>query len=109
MRKDKFLYAVSLLILTVCLSFSTNSDRQQKHGPADGLVPDSITAKKIAEAIWLPVYGKEVLNQRPYSAKLVEDSVWIVTGVVKKPRPGGVAYIEIQKKDCKVLKVSHGE
>jgi hypothetical protein len=43
-------------------------------------VPDSITAKKIAEAVWLPLYGKEVLNQRPYSAKLIEDSIWIVTG-----------------------------
>lgn len=73
------------LILTVCPGFNTNSNRQQRHYPADGLVPDSITAKKIAEAVWLPLYGKEVLNQRPYSAKLIGDSVWVVKGVFKKP------------------------
>jgi hypothetical protein len=90
MKKDKFLYGVSILILTVCLSFNTNSNRQQRHTVPGGLVLDSITARKIAEAIWLQLYGKEVLNQRPYSAKLVKDSVWIVKGVFKKPHPGGV-------------------
>jgi hypothetical protein len=109
MKKVNFFYGVPLLILTICLSFNTNSNRQQRHITTDGLVPDSITAKKIAEAVWLPLYGKEVLNQRPYRAKLIKDSVWIVKGVFKKPHPGGVAYIEIQKQDCKVLKVSHGE
>ena len=86
--------------------------------PTDSLfadcIPNEETAKKIAEAIWLPIYGEEVLKQKPYEAELVND-IWIVKGSLYIPpyeNPkyfrGGTAYIEIQKRDCKVLKITHG-
>lgn len=76
-------------------------------------VPNEETAKKIAEAIWIPIYGEShILKQRPYSAELVND-IWIVKGLIPEPYRydpnirGGTAYIEIRKKDCKILKVTH--
>ncbi len=73
------------------------------------LVPDQETAVKIAEIIWLPIFGNDVLEEKPYLAELKNDSVWVVRGQMKKLQLGGVAYVEISKKDCQVLKVSHGK
>lgn len=84
-------------------------------------VPDSNADKKIAEEKWLAVYGKMVLDEKPYLVYLIGDSVWAVSGTLHPPSKidtingqviyhvtfGGSAYIEIRKKDCKVLKVIH--
>lgn len=72
-------------------------------------VPNAETAKNIAEAIWLPIYGNKIYNERPYVAALIGDSVWVVTGSISKKKRGGVAYIEIRKSNCEILKVSHGK
>lgn len=73
-------------------------------------VPDKETAIKIAEAIWFPIYGTKIYDSRPFVAKLKDNKIWIVEGTLKKEyNVGGVPYIEIQKKDCKVLKVTHGK
>lgn len=45
------------------------------------LIPDELTAKQIAEAIGLPIYGEKIKEQRPYKAKLLND-IWIVEGLV---------------------------
>lgn len=71
-------------------------------------VRDEPTAIKIAEAIWLPIYGNKVLDKKPFVAKLKDDEIWIVQGT-SKTQKGGVPYIEIRKSDCKVLKVTHGK
>ena len=91
-----------------------NDTTLRKHTVLRDYVPDEETAKKIAEAVWFPIYGEEVLKQKPYKAELVND-IWIVRGVPYIPpyeNPdafrGGTAYIAIQKRDCKVLKITHG-
>jgi hypothetical protein len=70
-------------------------------------VPDEVTAVKIAEAIWLPIYGAKIFKNRPFNARL-QKGVWIVEGTSYTEK-GGVPYIEIQQKDCKILKVIHGK
>jgi hypothetical protein len=77
--------------------------------PAGGFVPDAATAIKIAEAVWLPIYGKEVLNEKPYTARLIGKDVWVVEGSLRKGWDGGVAYIEISKRDGRILEVIHGK
>ncbi len=72
-----------------------------------GLVGDKETAVKIAEAIWLPMFGEIIYNSRPFVATL-HDSVWIVKGTLHAER-GGTPYIEISKKDCSILRVLHGK
>ena len=71
-------------------------------------VPNAETAIRVAEAIWLPIYGEKIYENKPFVAQLRDSSIWVVEGTPKTTK-GGVPYIEIQKSDCKILKVSHGK
>ncbi len=77
----------------------------------DGYVPNAGSAIKIAEIVWLNVYGEEIKDEKPFIAKLKDGKVWIVEGTFNGGMyaKGGVAYIEIQKSDGKILKVIHGK
>ena len=72
-------------------------------------VPDADTAVRIVEAIWFPIYAKDIYEDKPFVARLKSPDVWIVEGTLAKGRFGGVPYIEIQKSDCKILMVTHGK
>lgn len=82
-------------------------------------VPDAQTAIKIAEANWLPIYGEGINKNKPFKARLENNKIWIVEGTLPGANEvsgrsisvtvGGVPYIEIQKSDGKILKVTHGK
>jgi len=74
--------------------------------PKNGYVPDDKTAIKIAEAIWLPIFGNEIYNYKPYKAELIGGKIWKVYGTVHTDK-GGSPFAEIQKSDCKIIKVYH--
>ena len=76
--------------------------------PPEGYVPDAKTAKIIAEAIWVSIYGeKEIEAERPFVATL-KDGVWTVEGTYNSPAYfGGTAFIKISKKDGRVLQCYH--
>ncbi len=80
----------------------------------EDVVPDAETARRIAKVILLKIYGDDIYNQEPLKPVLIKDSIWVITGSFPEYKPGGplisggVAHIEIQKKDCKVLKIFHG-
>ena len=83
----------------------------EKHSyiPPDGFVPNKETAIRIAEAVLIPIYGKDVIEkEKPFTVKL-ENGVWIINGTLPRRMLGGVAEIEIVKKDGKILRVSHGK
>ena len=71
-------------------------------------VPNAETAIKVAEAIWLPIYGEGIYEKKPFKAEL-DNGIWIVKGSLPIGMKGGVPYMEIRKKDCKVLKITHGK
>lgn len=98
-----------ILVMLVSLGYIfAKEDKSNKMITID-YVPDAETAKKVAEAIWLPIYGNKIYSEKPYVVSLKGDSVWVVTGSISKNKTGGVAYIEIRKSDCKILKVIHGK
>ena len=104
MNKLIIVFGIAALLGTVLIpSNKCNNKVQQRN-----CVPDTTTAIKIAEETWLPIYGDDVLTQKPYRVTLVDDSIWIVKGTLHEEF-GGVAYIEINKHNCKVLKVTHGK
>lgn len=114
MRKKIILYLLSLFTISSLYSQGASEcSLKDTITKTRDYVPDEVTAKKIAEAIWLPIYGEKILKQSPYKATLVND-IWIVEGLVPEPyrnEPnyrGGTAHIEIRKSDCKILKVTHG-
>lgn len=77
------------------------------------IVPDSDTAARIAEAVAIPIYGKESIEgQKPLAATLRGD-VWIVVGTRRGSwlsRPvGGVVEVQINKIDGRIASISHGK
>ena len=70
-------------------------------------VPNEETAIKIAEAILIPIYGNEVLKKKPFTVRLINDKIWHVEGSMNLDELGGIPIIEIQKKDCKILSITH--
>jgi len=85
-------------------------DRNIRPGyiPKEGFVPDAKTAIKIAEAVWIPIYGQNIYKEKPYTVRL-KKGVWSVEGSLPGESKGGVAFILIQKSDGKILKVIHGK
>jgi hypothetical protein len=77
--------------------------------PKDGFVPDAETARKIAEAVWVPIYGQKQIDlEKPFIVTL-EGDVWSVEGDYPKEKNavGGAAIIRIRKKDGKILYLTH--
>ena len=104
---------VTVALLAPCLA---HAQEQQKpfYKPPSGFVPDSVTAVRIAVAVWTSIYGAKTIQwERPYVAKLAGE-VWFVRGSLPKPHckgcsvSGGVAEAEIAKSDGRILRVSHG-
>lgn len=113
--KKKIILSITgllLVLLTVKICRADNFNKAKMDNNINNLsidyVPNKETAEKVAEAIWLPIYGEKVYGQKPYDVSL-SNGVWIVKGTLPKGMRGGVAYIEINKKDCRVLKVIHGK
>lgn len=100
---------ILLFSINITRSKNNNSLLLNQNPEKDGYVPNEKTAMKVAEAIWLPIYGEQIYNEKPFHATLKNDSIWIVEGTLPEGTLGGTAYIEIQRKDCKVLKVIHGK
>lgn len=75
-----------------------------------GVVTNEDSAIKIAESILVNIYGDKILAQRPFKAKL-EGDIWKITGTFHCPKgvgcKGGVARIEINRKDSRVISVTH--
>jgi NTF2 fold immunity protein of polymorphic toxin system component len=88
----------------------------QSHTPKDGFVPDSITAVKIAEAVLIPVYGKEKIESEPPFKAVLENGVWTGDGTLYCPDgkggvtttcDGGTAEVKLSKTDGRILRVIH--
>lgn len=106
-----FLYCIVLLclFLTVITVPSTFAGDKHFYQPRDGFVPDETTAVRIAEAVLIPVYGEEkIKNERPFKAILRKD-IWIVEDSLPEGWLGGVAIVEISKKDGRIYRMSHGK
>lgn|SRR6266568_4539693 len=72
-------------------------------------VPDEATAIRVAEKVLIPIYGKkQIESERPFTAKLV-GNVWEVWGYLPPTMDGGVAEVRIDKRNGRILKISHGK
>ncbi|MBS1538624.1 MAG: hypothetical protein JST20_12845 [Bacteroidetes bacterium] len=114
-KLNKICCIALLFFLTTSVNFSSSQqdkNRSNSYVPKSGFVPDKETAIKIAEAIWLPIYGEIIYKERPFTATLNKKGNWEVYGSFSKNHGkgvygGGVAYAEIRKKDCKIIRVIH--
>jgi hypothetical protein len=70
--------------------------------PGAGVVPDADTAKRIAESVWMPMFGEEkIASQQPLNAEL-KFNVWIVSGSTESD---AALFAFILKKDGRILSV----
>jgi len=98
------------------LPWLVRAQRAPEHAyvPLNGFVPDSVTAVRIAVAVWIPIYGeRQIRSEAPYDARL-KDGIWTVTGSLSRSHAGvdvvgGLAVAEIAKRDARILRVSHGK
>ena len=98
-----------LLIVMSCLTSCNTPDRTATAWkPQDGYISNKASAEKVAETVWLNVYGSSIEDNKPFKVTL-KGGVWIVEGSFHGSGLGGVPYIEIQKNDGKILKVIHGK
>ena len=115
--KNKIIFAIVASAI-ICVSIALCNNRlanvrqvfkHYPYVPKNGFIPNEETAVKIAEAVWLQIYGEKIYNYKPYKVQLNNDSIWSVEGVFQEPSVGGVPYVEIQKSDGKILIVAHGK
>lgn len=77
--------------------------------PKEGYVPDEATAIAVAEAVLVPIYGRDkIQSERPFHAKF-ESGTWMVEGSLPEGREGGVATVKLLKSDGRILFVIHGK
>ncbi|HEY0282203.1 MAG TPA: YbbC/YhhH family protein [Rhizomicrobium sp.] len=106
----KNLQRIGVIILLV-FALGPRALGQSEHNvrPRAGIVPDQVTAIRIAEAVLIPIYGQEQIKaERPFTAKL-NTNTWIVMGYIPPGVDGGVAEVWIDKRDGKILRVTHGK
>src|SRR5215471_13748030 len=85
------------LILVIMTASQAQGDASSSWRPPNGFVPDKETAVRIAEAVWIPIFGAaKIETEKPFAASL-SNNVWTVTGSLLKGQPGGVASAEISK------------
>jgi hypothetical protein len=107
MRKK---FIINALLLFLVLYFTNCKNNEQNQWKLkDGYIVDSESAIKLAEIVWLNVYGSKIKYNKPFKAILKDGKIWVVEGTLSDNTLGGVPYIEIQKSDGKILKVTHGK
>ena len=86
------------------------SESSESYIPPKGFVPDAATTSRIAEAVWIPIYGeKHIAEEKPFKVTL-RGNVWTVTGRdLPADLAGGVAEADISKRDGRILRVIHGK
>lgn len=105
---NKALLAIAVL---GAATFSTHA--QERSAGSRDFVPDEATAVRIAEAVFIPIYGeKHMKSERPFHARL-EGDYWIVSGSLPKPKNknfivvGGTMMAEINRSTGEIREVYH--
>lgn len=108
----KVLFVVLALIGILSFAQSLGLGVPKSVVPKQGFVPTATVAVAIAEAVLIPVYGKQqIASERPFKAEL-SGGVWDVTGSVAcnppgSVCPGGAAEVKLSKKSGEILFMTH--
>ena len=77
--------------------------------PVQGVIPDSLTAVKVAEIVLSNIYTSKTINEeKPFTA-FSRNGYWMVYGSISGWAPGGVAEIVIKKNSGEIIYISHSE
>jgi len=103
------IFAASIATLLLAGAMDGRAKSQKQPLPQNGIVPDEVTAVKIAQAVFEPIFGREEVEKYlPYHGTL-KNKIWTVYGTLKPGSRGGTPQLSIQKKDGKVTEVWHSQ
>jgi len=116
MNMWKVVIALLLVVVTAGGGWALASNGMGGVVPKGGFVPDATTAEAIAEAVLVPIYGKEVItSERPFKATL-KGEIWIVKGSVPciaappgASCPGGAAEVHVSKRSGLISFMTHSQ
>lgn len=109
-KKAIIVLGVVLILVGVISVMHLFTENNKGYFPKDGIVPDEETAIKIAEVVWLPIYGDSIYSKLPFVAEYNEhEKCWFVYGTSPENTVGGVPEIKINRKDGKVVYISHSK
>jgi hypothetical protein len=103
-----FVLSVSFLFFYACncKHFQKNTSASKYDSASVELEKDTII--KIAQDAAVKLYGYNIIqNELPLMAKLKNDSIWVITGTLAKGVNGGTVYVEILRKEKKVVTLTH--
>ena len=111
MKRIMIVLSVVILILVIILFDIPQLIISGKgYIPSEGFVPDEETAIRIAEAVWLSIYGDSIYSNQPFKATYHSFlGYWEVIGSLPENMVGGVPVVHIRKSDGKILYVFHGK
>jgi hypothetical protein len=118
MKKEKTILFVFfyIVIQTYCMGQKTKQEvlnirhsyKNFNYIPDSGYVSSEVIALKLAKVVLASIYGES--TSKVYEAHLIEnDTIWVVLGINPKGTLGGIQYIEIRKKDGRILKVANSK
>lgn len=100
------------VLITFCFIFGINQisiSNESSRFLVESVIPNEQAAIEIATAIFKIHYGKDLKSKIPLKAKLIQNKYWLVEGSLPNGYDGGVPYIKISKKDCKVIEIYHSK
>ena len=109
-KKISFSVILSFIIFLTALIIKGNTKQyfqNSSFNPHPGLIPNKKVAENFATLILESLYGDKLKHEEPFSAKLENDSTWVVTGTRKEPTIGGVVIMKFNRSDCRVISIVH--
>lgn len=96
---------VAMVIAVLLLALGAVAADKPPWVPKNGFVPNAETAIRIAEAVWIPIYGQKLVDgEKPFKAEL-KGEAWVVKGHMPPGVKGGTVIAEIAKLDGRILRV----
>jgi hypothetical protein len=112
MRHRLVTFLAILVIANTCnLAKASRYELPKWSPPAEGVVRDAKTAITIARAIWIsvnPDIGSSISDEHAWQSEMVatlQNGVWHVTNNTKNGEVGGALFIEISKRDGRILNI----
>ncbi|HTM82239.1 NTF2 fold immunity protein [Asticcacaulis sp.] len=108
-RRKISTYILMMFLIPLSLTFAPHHSLAHTYKPPGGYVQSADVAIAIAEVILESIYGeKQIKSEKPLTATLTKEGIWVVKGTLKKNHKGGVAEIWISKEDGTIVNVTHG-
>jgi hypothetical protein len=95
---------IGLTLSAICLSLVLAGSGFAQRSES---VPDSDAAIKIARAALIARFGANTQMEEPLVARLKDNDTWLVQGTLPPGSIGGVGYVEIARKEGRILKIYH--